>query len=32
MNDKKILKGFYNEVKIMYEIDHPRILKLHDKI
>ena len=31
-HDQKLLASFLNEMKIMQTIDHPRILKLHDKI
>lgn len=30
--DEKMINSFLNEMKIMRAIDHPRILKLHDKI
>ena len=30
--DEKMINSFLNEIKIMRAIDHPRILRLHDKI
>ncbi len=30
--DKKMMENFYNEIKIMKIVDHPRILKLFDKV